>query len=104
MELGNTLLSGSDDVKFHSSSSVDLCAEAPTDAPPVCVVAEDAWLVAGGNGLDPRELPEINEANGSVCTDEAVVFACCCCNGGCGGPGKPGRDGGREELNDDRIS
>lgn len=96
------MLSGSDEVKFHSSSSVGCVAGRA--GVPLRVIAGGVWLTAGENGLDPRELPDISDANGS-----AAAGACSFWGGGCGGCENPGMDGGAwvvgcGELNDDRIS
>lgn len=107
LELGNALLSGSEDAKFHSSSSVDAC----TCVSPIAA-GVDALFVAAANGLGPRELADIKAAKGSAVTEEEAVVVCCCCLAGCGGCGgceKPGAeadtcDCGREELSEDRIS
>lgn len=95
------LLSGSDEVKFHSSSSVG-CAAGRAGVP-LRVIAGGVWLTARENGLEPRELPDISDANGSA------AGACSCWGGGCGGCENAGMEGGAwgvgcGELNDDRIS
>lgn len=48
-----------------------------------------AWLVAGENGLDPREVPEISEAKGSTGGGAGVVVVVFW-GGGCDGCENPG--------------
>lgn len=94
------LLSGSDEVKSHSSSSFG-CAAGRAGVP-LRVIAGGVWPTVGENGLEPRELPDIRDANGSAA-------GACCWGGGCDGCENPGIESGAwgvgcGELNDDRMS
>lgn len=60
------MLSGSEDVKFHSSSSVDDDAAAACVCAPPVAIGVDVLFVAAANGLEPREPADTSAANGSA--------------------------------------
>lgn len=103
--LGSAPLSGNEDVKSHSSSS----ASAGRSPVPPRFAVGGALLGEGENGLGPRELPETNDAKGSVVVFGGAAAVVACCGSACDGCENPGTgvdtwDVGRDEFKDDRIS
>ena len=103
MVLGKALLSGSDDVKSHSSSSGALLAGCVAGAGAKSKSDEPAGAAVfpPWNGLALRGLADTNDANGSTGGGVAVVCCCCCW---AWATGVEDWDGTGDELSDDRMS